>query len=167
VQRNAKAWAKALKEVGLEVEGDPTEGYTETHQVVIRVSQYGTGLGVARRLEDSNIICNFQALPDDSDFLTASGLRTGVSEMTRFGMNEADFGPLAELFAECVIQKRDVSAEASHYRQQFQTMRFCLPAQGAAEMGARLVASTFPASAYAEALADAMYSLAQNSGGDA
>jgi len=43
VVSNAKAFARALNERGLAVEGNPAIGYTETHQVIIRVG-YGKGL---------------------------------------------------------------------------------------------------------------------------
>ena len=44
--------------------GDPAIGYTETHQVIVNVG-YGTGPDVAMRLERSNIICNYQATPEE------------------------------------------------------------------------------------------------------
>ena len=59
---NAKYFAKALHEAGLHVLGDPTIGYTETHQVLVDVG-YGTGPEVAERLEENNIIVNYQATP--------------------------------------------------------------------------------------------------------
>ena len=37
-------------------------------------------------LEDNNIICNYQAAPDEEGFTAAGALRLGVAEMTRFGM---------------------------------------------------------------------------------
>jgi aminomethyltransferase len=42
VVANAKAFASALKDCGLDVAGDPAVSYTETHQVVINVG-YGRG----------------------------------------------------------------------------------------------------------------------------
>ena len=64
---NAKAFARALKTCGLDVAGDPELGFTETHQVIVRVG-YGRGAEMAGRLEASNIICNYQAHPDDEGF---------------------------------------------------------------------------------------------------
>jgi aminomethyltransferase len=84
---NAKAFAKALKDRGLAVEGNPALGYTETHQVIVRVG-YGNGPVMAHRLEENNIIVNYQGAPDDEGFTAASCLRMGVQEMTRFGMKE-------------------------------------------------------------------------------
>lgn len=154
VRSNAKAWAKALASTGLDVQGDPADGYTETHQVLLRVSQHGKGDEIARRLEENNLVCNYQALPDDATFLEASGLRTGVQEMTRFGMQEEDFGPLAEFFADCVIKNRRVADDVARYRRRFATMRYCVPLESAAEMAARVLCSALPSSAYAKAFAD-------------
>ena len=67
---NAKYFAKALHEAGLHVLGDPAIGYTETHQVLVDVG-YGTGPEVAERLEENNIIVNYQATPDGPEFQTA------------------------------------------------------------------------------------------------
>lgn len=154
VRKNARAFAKALKEHGLDVEGDPKDGFTETHQVIVRVRKYGTGEEVARRLEDNNIICNYQALPDDQSFIESSGIRTGVQEMTRFGMEEKDFDYLAGLVADAVIRKSDVKAKVADYRNRFFEMQYCLPPEDASELGARVLESAFPTSDYARRFAE-------------
>ncbi|MCJ7582776.1 MAG: hypothetical protein MUP98_19845, partial [Candidatus Aminicenantes bacterium] len=41
VRANAKFFAKSLKYQGVPVEGDETDGFTETHQVLIRVKKFG------------------------------------------------------------------------------------------------------------------------------
>jgi len=122
---NAKTFAKALKNNGLEVEGDPTMGYTETHQVVLRVG-YTRGPEMARRLEENNIIVNYQALPDDEGFTAASGLRTGVQEMTRFGMKEKDFEELAGIMGEIILHHRPAKEEVTRLRSRFLQMQYCL-----------------------------------------
>ncbi len=124
VVRNAKAFAAALKDEGLDVAGNPELGYTETHQVVINVG-YGKGPEIARRLEDNNIIVNYQGRPQDEGFSAAGGIRMGVSEMTRFGMEEEDFGRLAELVREVVVGEKDVREEVKKFRNKFLKMRFC------------------------------------------
>src|ERR1017187_1128955 len=86
VLANAKAFARALAAAGLDVAGDPGVGYTETHQVIVRVG-YGRAPEVAGLLEENNIICNYQAAPDEEGFTAAGALRLGVAEMTRFGMD--------------------------------------------------------------------------------
>ena len=123
---NAKAFARFLKEQGLTVEGDPKIGYTETHQIIVRVG-YGKGPMMAERLEENNIIVNYQGAPDDEAFTTASCLRMGVQEMTRFGMKEDDFGQLAEYMSQVILKDRSVAKEISQFRKKFTEMKYCLP----------------------------------------
>jgi aminomethyltransferase len=130
---NAKALASALKEQGLQVEGDPVVGYTETHQVVLRVG-YARGFEMAEALERNNIIVNYQALPDDEGFSASSGLRLGVQEMTRFGMKERDFARLAGYMAAVILKGKDVAKDVSGFRQGFTEMQYCLPEEKAAPL---------------------------------
>jgi aminomethyltransferase len=135
---NAKAFARALNNQGLIVEGNPGVGFTETHQVIVRVG-YGKGPLIAERLEENNIIVNYQSAPDDEAFTTASCLRMGVQEMTRFGMREEDFAQLAEYMKEIILKDRPLSKEVSQFRKQFTKMGFCLPIAEAASMVERLL----------------------------
>ncbi len=144
VRANAKAFAKALKSHGVPVEGDEADGFTETHQVLIRVAAFGPGMEIARRLERNNILSNYQALPDDATFLEASGIRLGVQEMTRFGMKEKDFDTLAGLMADVVIRDLDVRERVRKYRENFLVMGYCLPREEAIPLAARMIASAFP-----------------------
>ncbi len=123
---NAKAFARFLKEQGLTVEGDSNIGYTETHQIIVRVG-YGKGPMMAERLEENNIIVNYQGAPDDEAFTTASCLRMGVQEMTRFGMKEDDFTQLAEYMSQVILKDRPVAKEISQFRKKFTEMKYCLP----------------------------------------
>ncbi len=140
VVKNAKALAKALHEQGVAVCGDPALGFTETHQVVIDVG-YAQGPQVARTLEDNNIIVNFQALPWDEGFTASSGLRLGVSEMTRFGMKEEDFKDLAALIAEVVLQKQQVRSEVIKLRQRFTQLAYCFDEAETSDLKQELLAS--------------------------
>jgi glycine/serine hydroxymethyltransferase len=160
VLKNARAFARHLADNGLQVEGDPADGWTRTHQVVVRVAAHGDGAEVARRLEENNIVVNYQALPDDETFLISSGIRTGVSEMTRFGMDEDDFGPVAELMARCIVKKENVAAEAASYRSKFVEMRYTMPLERSLGLAARSLASAFPTDDYARILADNLHRLA-------
>jgi aminomethyltransferase len=124
VLNNAKAFAVALHDAGLDVAGDPDVQYTETHQVVVRVG-YGQGPEVAGKLEDSGIIVNYQAAPDEEGFTAAGALRLGVAEMTRFGMGSGEFAQVAELMAAVVLEGRGVAAEVRALRRQFTEMDYC------------------------------------------
>ena len=139
VIKNAKAFALALRDRGIDVEGDATDGYTQTHQVVIRVSKFGRGQELARRLEDNNIITNYQALPDDKSFLDASGIRMGVQEMTRFGMKETDFEMFSEFIADVIIRNKSVKEEVAEKRKDFLEMKYCLPKEKAVPLAARVL----------------------------
>jgi aminomethyltransferase len=134
---NANAFARALADAGLHVEGDPSIGYTETHQVVLRVG-YSRGCEIAKRLEDNNVICNYQALPDDESFTAASGLRLGVAEMTRFGMGPEDFGDVAELIRDVVKDDADVSARVVDLRSRFTELRYCFGPDVVGDLAGRL-----------------------------
>jgi len=137
---NAKAFALALKEQGLQVEGDPEVNYTETHQVILRVG-YNRGIEVADKLEKNNIIVNYQALPDDEAFTCSSGLRIGVQEMTRFGMKEEDFKELAEYMADVILREKDISQKVSSFRKRFTKMQYCLPEEQARPLVNELIDS--------------------------
>lgn len=128
VVSNAKAFAKALKEAGLDVQGDPAKGYTQTHQVIVSVG-YGVGPEVAERLEQNNIICNYQATPEEEGFTASGALRLGVSEMTRFGFTEKDFAKLADLMAACIKNGTDVKDEVKALRADHMKMQYCFDDQ--------------------------------------
>ncbi len=153
VRANAKAFAKALKTYGLPVEGEEKDGFTETHQVLVRVRSYGPAQEIARRLERNNIVTNYQALPDDVTFLDSSGIRLGVQEMTRFGMVEKDFDALAGYMAEVIIHNETVQNEVRKLRQGYLEMKFCLPSKEAVPLAARILRSVFPRPGLIESLA--------------
>jgi hypothetical protein len=110
-------------------------------------------MAVARRLEDNHIVTNYQALPDDATFLDSSGIRMGVQEMTRFGMGPGDFDVLAGYLADCVIRGRVVKEDVRRFRQNFREMRYCLPAEEALPLAARVFASAIPGRAFASRFA--------------
>jgi aminomethyltransferase len=128
VINNAKAFAVALKETGMDVAGDPAINYTETHQVVLNVG-YGKGPEIARRLEENNIIVNYQASPTEEGFTASGSLRMGVSEMTRFGMEEKDFKDIAQLIYDAVVKQKNVREQVSNFRKRFTDMRYCFSEQ--------------------------------------
>jgi glycine/serine hydroxymethyltransferase len=150
VQTNAKAYARSLKEKGIHVEGEEKDGFTQTHQVLIRIKEYGNGMDVAQKLEENNILTNYQALPDDETFLEPSGIRMGVQEMTRFGMTEKDFDVLAGFVADVILNGRFVKEEVMAFRQNFLGMKFCLPAKEAIPVAAEIFRSIFPYPGFSE-----------------
>lgn len=121
---NAKAFARGLKDCGLDVAGDPAIDFTETHQVVVGVG-YSRGPDIAGRLEANNIICNYQAAPDEEGFTASGALRIGVSEMTRFGMEEDDFRSLSLLFHDVVMNDANVVDKVKDLRKDFCELQYC------------------------------------------
>ena len=121
---NAKTLARALDACGLTVAGDPSIGFTETHQVIVEVG-YARGPEIAQRLEKNNIIVNYQATPAEEGFAAAGSLRLGVSEMTRFGMQAADFETLAQYMHDVISDNRSVGQEIADFRKQFFEMKYC------------------------------------------
>jgi aminomethyltransferase len=124
VVANAKALAKALADTGLDVAGDPTIDYTETHQVIVKVG-YAKGPEIARALEANHIICNYQAAPEEEGFTASGALRLGVAEMTRFGMQATDFQALAQLMADVIHDQKQVRKKVVDLRRNFLQMQYC------------------------------------------
>ncbi len=149
---NAKAFARSLKDNGVQVEGDEKDGFTETHQVLMRVREFGLGNEIARRLEENNIVTNYQALPDDETFLEASGIRMGVQEMTRFGMEEKDFDVLSGLIADVVIRNKNIKEDVKEFRKNFLEMKFCLPPKDAVPLASKILNSVFVYPGFADML---------------
>jgi aminomethyltransferase len=124
VIENAKGFARALAEAGLEVAGDPQLSYTETHQVIVRVG-YAAGAEIAEKLEQCGIIVNYQATPEEEGFTASGSLRLGSAEMTRFGFTAAEFEQTARLIADVVLRGRDVTEDVRALRSRFTEMRYC------------------------------------------
>ncbi len=151
---NARSFARSLADKGIPVEGDAANGYTETHQVLIRIDKYGNGMDIARRLEDNNIITNYQALPDDKTFLEPSGIRMGVQEMTRFGMGAEDFDVLSGLISDVIIHDKKIQDEVIKFRGNFLDMKYCLPAEHSVPLAARVMRRISPHPGFAEMFAE-------------
>jgi glycine hydroxymethyltransferase len=122
IVRNAKALGRALEDEGIGVEAREF-GYTESHQIAVSVAAYGGGVTVAQRLEANDIIVNYNLLPFDSNPRNPSGLRIGVQEMTRYGMQERDMQRLAGLLADA-IKGKQVREPVHALRADFPTLHY-------------------------------------------
>ncbi|GLV56994.1 serine hydroxymethyltransferase [Dictyobacter sp. S3.2.2.5] len=122
IVRNAQALGRSLDELGTPVEAREF-GYTRSHMIAVNVAQWGGGVEVAKRLEESDIILNYNMLPGDADPRNPSGLRIGVSEMTRFGMDEHSMGELAQLIHESVRGK-NVKQQINALRARYVEMKY-------------------------------------------
>ncbi len=103
---NAKAFARALHDCGLDVAGDPADSFTETHQAIVIVG-YAKAPAIAQRLEENNIVVNYQALPEEEGF-TASG-----------------FEKVAQFIHDVVVDNKNVKDEVAAFRGGFRELGFC------------------------------------------
>jgi len=122
IVRNAQALGRNLDELGTPVEARDF-GYTKSHMIAVNVSQWGGGVEVAKRLEVNDIIVNYNMVPGDADPRNPSGLRIGVPEMTRFGMDERAMGELAQLIHDA-IREKNVKEQVHPLRRRFVEMKY-------------------------------------------
>jgi glycine hydroxymethyltransferase len=129
VVNNARALAEELHALGFKVIAE-NKSFTRTHQVLIDVSNVGGGAKSSLMLEDANIIVSKTALPWDKVFKEeVSGLRLGVQEMSRFGMNEEEMKVIAEFMARVLIKGEEpskVRREVMEFRREFTNIRYGL-----------------------------------------
>ncbi|WP_440059252.1 serine hydroxymethyltransferase [Thermogladius sp. 4427co] len=130
VVRNARKLAEALAARGVKVVMEE-KGFTQSHQVVLDVSNLGRGTRVALQLEEANIIVNKNMLPWDrpEDVKDPSGIRIGVQEVTRWGMKEGEMEVIADLIKEVIIDKKEpseVKKKVIEFRKEFTEVHYCL-----------------------------------------
>src|SRR6266540_5048106 len=128
IVRNSKALGKALDERGIPILC-AHKGYSQSHQIIVQVKQYGGGLEVAHRLAEANIITNKNLVPEDQpeDWDHPSGLRIGTIEITRLGMNENDMITIADFIARVLVENEDpesVGKEVIDFRLPKQTLYY-------------------------------------------
>ena len=134
--RNAKALAEALHEKGFKVLCEH-KGFTESHQVLVDVSQLGGGGRAAEKLQKANIICNRNLLPwDRLDRAkeNPSGIRLGTPEVTRLGMGPKEMEQIAEFMKMVLIDgrsERAVAREVSRFSAKYMRLKYCLGAKEA------------------------------------
>src|SRR6186713_2979778 len=129
VIKNAKVLAESLVKYGFGVLGEK-RGYTASHQIAVDVSKFGDGGNIERNLEKANIILNRQLLPGDikagRHYMHPSGIRIGVSEITRLGMKESEMIEIASLIKRVVVDMQDshtVAKDVIDFRKQFQRVQ--------------------------------------------
>ena len=110
IVKNSKALGKALEACGIPVLA-AERGYSESHQIIANVREFGGGLDVAHKLAEANLITNKNLIPGDKpeDWDRPSGLRIGTIEATRLGMMEADMATVAEFFKRVLIDGEDTA----------------------------------------------------------
>jgi glycine hydroxymethyltransferase len=72
------------------------------------------------------------ALPKDKDIdatQNPSGIRIGVQEMTRFGMEEKEMKKIAYFIKKVILDKinpKEVEKEVIGFRKKFQKVKYCI-----------------------------------------
>ena len=129
--KNAKALAADLNDMGFKVLGEKN-GYTESHQTVVNVLDYGDGGKIEADLEKANIIVNRQLIPGDlkakRHYMHPGGIRLGTSEITRLGMKEPEMKEIASMIKDVVIGKKnptEVTGKVTEFRKEFQKTQYC------------------------------------------
>jgi glycine hydroxymethyltransferase len=120
VVKNAKALAGALDEEGFDVIG-AKNGFTKSHQVLLRTSSFSSGGEAARALDAANIICNKMTLEN------ADGLRLGTSEATRVGMKESEMKEVAVFIGDVLLRRKSpeqVRRRVSLFSREFRKILF-------------------------------------------
>jgi len=129
--KNAKALASELNNVGFKVLGEK-RGYTESHQTVVNVLDFGDGGTIEADLEKANIIVNRQLIPGDlkanRHYMHPGGIRLGTSEITRLGMKESEMKEIASLLKQVVVDKKDageIAARVKEFKTDFKKTQYC------------------------------------------
>ncbi|MCA9914268.1 MAG: serine hydroxymethyltransferase [Anaerolineae bacterium] len=128
IVKNSKALGKALEDRGIPVLARE-RGYSQSHQVIANVREFGGGLDVAHKLAEANLITNKNLIPGDQpeDWDRPSGLRIGTIEVTRLGLMEDNMEDIAEFMARVLVKGEDTSIvrkDVEAYRSPLQTFYY-------------------------------------------
>jgi len=129
--KNAKALAIALNDLGFKVLGEK-KNFTQSHQAVVNVLDYGDGGKIEADLEKANIIVNRQLIPGDikakRHYMHPGGIRLGTSEVTRLGMKESEMQQIASFIKQIVVDKKDakeIANQVTELRKNYQKTEYC------------------------------------------
>lgn len=123
--QNAKALAQELYELGFNVLCED-QGFTESHQLAMDVSNIGRAAVLAKDLEANNIILNKNLFPWDdvnrSD--DPSGIRIGTQEITRRGLKESEMAEIAQFIKKVAIDGKNIEEEVTEFINQYTTVKY-------------------------------------------
>jgi glycine hydroxymethyltransferase len=128
IVKNSQALGKGLEERGIPVLS-AERGYSQSHQVIANVREFGGGLDVAHKLAEANLITNKNLIPGDKpeDWDRPSGLRIGTIEVTRLGLMESDMADIAEFIARVLVKEEptnEILKDVLAYRKPLQTFYY-------------------------------------------
>ena len=97
IVKNAKALCKGLMDRGVNI----VSGGTDNHLMLVDLVSRGlTGKEVENLLDEANITCNKNAIPNDPQSpMVTSGIRLGTAAVTSRGMKEEDMDQISEAIA--------------------------------------------------------------------
>lgn len=125
VIKNAQTLGGCLTELGFNVLCED-QGFTESHQIALRVSDIRPATDIAHDLAANNVILNKNLLPgdnvDDSD--NPSGLRIGTQEITRRGLKEKEMMEVAEFIKAVAVDKKDIKEEVTEFMNQYTKIHY-------------------------------------------
>jgi glycine hydroxymethyltransferase len=131
VVKNAKALAQGLYERGFKVLAEH-KGFTQSHVILVDITEYGDGGTIEEMLEKANIIMNRNLLPWDikegRHFMHPGGIRMGASEVTRLGMRENEMEEISDFVKRVIIDKEPldkVRADIAEFRKSYQKVQYC------------------------------------------
>lgn len=131
VVKNAKALGQALYERGFKVLAEH-KGFTQSHVILVDITELGDGGTIEETLEKANIIINRNLLPWDikegRHFMHPGGIRLGVSELTRLGMQESEMADIAEFIKRVIIDEESpekVKTDVTEFRREYQKVHYC------------------------------------------
>lgn len=121
----AACLAEALAAKGLPV-FRTSKGYTASHQFALEAAGFGGGQAASKKLREAGFLACGIGLPIEEVDGDMNGLRFGTPELVRWGMNNDDMAPLADLIAEA-LRSNDPKAMAgrvSDWRRTFDKLHF-------------------------------------------
>jgi len=124
MQRTAQALAQALDAAGLPVFAK-ARGYTTSHQLALEAARFGGGQTAAKRLRRANLLTCGIGLPMPEVAGDNNGLRLGVPEIVRLGMDAVDMPELASLIARALVGEPErVAPDVAAFRSRFTGLHY-------------------------------------------
>ncbi len=97
-----KALADSLNKLGFKL----VTGGTDTHLLLINLTNQISGIKAQDLLEEVSILANRNTIPGDKDYFYPSGLRMGTPAITTRGMKEEQMEIIAQLIYDTLQQKQ-------------------------------------------------------------
>ncbi len=123
--KNSKALGQELYELGFNVLCED-QGFTESHQLAMDVSNIGRAAKLAKDFERNNIILNKNLFPwdDVNRSNDPSGIRIGTQEITRRGLKESHMSEVAAFIKRVAVDEEDIKEEVTEFINQHNKVHY-------------------------------------------